>query len=72
MACAFAEISFTTSALTAQKYDGSEEGDAKFLRSGADRSDAVEAEFISRKDGFYQATVTDADWPYVQFREGPA
>lgn len=32
----------------------------------------AEAEFISQRDGFYQATVGETGWPYVQFRGGPA
>jgi predicted pyridoxine 5'-phosphate oxidase superfamily flavin-nucleotide-binding protein len=30
-----------------------------------------EAGFISERDGFYQATVSESGWPYVQFRGGP-
>lgn len=31
-----------------------------------------EKAFIEARDGFYQATVTETGWPYVQFRGGPA
>ena len=31
-----------------------------------------EAAFITERDGFYQATVSETGWPYVQFRGGPA
>jgi hypothetical protein len=31
-----------------------------------------EAAFIAARDGFYQATVSETGWPYVQFRGGPA
>jgi len=31
----------------------------------------IEAEFIEARDGFYQATVNENGWPYVQFRGGP-
>lgn len=71
---AFAEISFTPSVLAAQQLNGSAGSYAKFLEPGADRGDRIgpmEAEFISRRDGFYQATVTNAGWPYAQFRGGP-
>lgn len=74
MARAFAEISFTPSVLAAQEQNGSAESYAKFLEPDADRGNRIgprEEEFISRRDGFYQATVTDAGWPYVQFRGGP-
>ena len=30
-----------------------------------------EARFIEAQDGFYQATVNETGWPYVQFRGGP-
>ncbi len=30
-----------------------------------------EAAFIAARDGFYQATVSETGWPYVQFRGGP-
>jgi uncharacterized protein len=32
----------------------------------------TEAGFIAERDGFYQATVSESGWPYVQFRGGPA
>jgi predicted pyridoxine 5'-phosphate oxidase superfamily flavin-nucleotide-binding protein len=32
----------------------------------------VEADFLSRRDSFYLASVTDDGWPYVQHRGGPA
>jgi predicted pyridoxine 5'-phosphate oxidase superfamily flavin-nucleotide-binding protein len=33
---------------------------------------AAEAEFLSRRDSFYLASVTEHGWPYVQHRGGPA
>ena len=33
---------------------------------------ADEIEFIDQRDGFYQATVGESGWPYVQHRGGPA
>lgn len=30
-----------------------------------------EAEFIANSDSFYQATVSESGWPYVQHRGGP-
>ena len=74
MSRAFADISFTPSVLAAQELNGSAENYAKFLEPNADRGNQIgpaEAEFISRRDGFYQATTTDTGWPYVQFRGGP-
>jgi uncharacterized protein len=32
---------------------------------------ADETHFIAARDGFYQATVSETGWPYVQFRGGP-
>ena len=64
MSRAFAEISFTPSVLAVQELNGSAESYAKFLEPDADRGDRVgpmEAEFISRRDGFYQATVSNPD-----------
>lgn len=74
MARAFAEISFTPSVLELQGRNGSADNYAKFLDPSAERGDQIgpaEAEFLSLRDGFYQATVSDKGWPYVQFRGGP-
>ncbi len=75
MALAFADIAFTRSVLDAQEQNGSARAYAKFLGDEATGGDVLgprETEFISRRDGFYQATVSETDWPYVQFRGGPA
>jgi predicted pyridoxine 5'-phosphate oxidase superfamily flavin-nucleotide-binding protein len=75
MSRAFAEISFTPSVLAVQEQQGSADSYAKFRHPDADRGDRIgpsEAEFISRMDGFFQATVSETGWPYVQFRGGPA
>ncbi len=72
---AFAEISFTPSVLALQTQNGSAQGYSKFLHPDAERGDRIgpaEAAFIAGRDGFYQATVSDSGWPYVQFRGGPA
>jgi predicted pyridoxine 5'-phosphate oxidase superfamily flavin-nucleotide-binding protein len=74
MTRAFTEISFTPSVLALQEQNGSAEGYSKFMAAEADRADRIgpaEAEFISGRDGFYQATVSESGWPYVQFRGGP-
>ncbi len=74
MARAFAEIAFTPSVVETQKRQGSADGYAKFLDADAPRGDRIgpaEAEFIAARDGFYQATVAENGWPYVQFRGGP-
>lgn len=36
-----------------------------------DRLGPVEREFISARDSFYMASVTETGWPYVQHRGGP-
>ncbi|WP_430429931.1 pyridoxamine 5'-phosphate oxidase family protein [Parasphingorhabdus sp.] len=72
---AFAEIAFTPAVQSIQKQQGSAASYAKFLKpevSGGDRLTAAEAVFISERDGFYQASVSETGWPYVQFRGGPA
>lgn len=74
MARAFAEITFTPTVLDIQTRQGSAESYAKFLTPDADRGDSLSSEeraFISGRDGFYQASVSKTNWPYVQFRGGP-
>lgn len=74
MARAFYEIAFTDAVTAKQKHHGSADAYAKFLSPEANRNDALtetEIAFISARDGFYQATVTQTGWPYVQFRGGP-
>lgn len=73
MSRAFVEISFTEAVRAAQTRYGSREGNAGFERT-ADRRDVlgeIERDFIRARDGFYQASVGDNGWPYVQFRGGP-
>jgi predicted pyridoxine 5'-phosphate oxidase superfamily flavin-nucleotide-binding protein len=74
MAYAFAEIAFTPSVRNQQDKNGFGSY-AKFLsdeRAGGDQLTERERSFIEGCDGFYQATVSDTGWPYVQFRGGPA
>ena len=75
MARAFAEIAFTPTVRATQQRQGSAAAYAKFLAPEAERGNrltADEAAFIAARDGFYQATVSETGWPYVQFRGGPA
>lgn len=75
MARAFAEIAFTPKVLEEQGRQGSAKSYAKFLTPDAAPGDVLgpaEADFIRRRDGFFQATVSETGWPYVQFRGGPA
>lgn len=74
MARAFAEIAFTSGVVAEQARQGSAASYAKFLGDEAeprDRLGPAEAAYIAQRDGFYQATVSETGWPYVQFRGGP-
>ena len=73
MARAFAEITFTPSVKAAQSRYGSRESNRGFeaARERQDELSEAEAEFIEHMDGFFQASVGEAGWPYVQFRGGP-
>lgn len=71
---AYAELTFTPNVRAMQEKQGSADSYAKFLApevSGGDVFTARETEFIAQRDGFYQATVSETGWPYVQFRGGP-
>ena len=74
MAAAYTKIAFTASVKAAQSLHGSRADYAR-LESGGDVGHEFtprEAEYIQARDGFYQATVSETGWPYVQFRGGPA
>jgi len=68
----FAEIAFTGSVKAQQERYGSRRQYARMEQTtrGAELS-FVEADFISERDGFYLATVSETGYPYVQFRGGP-
>jgi ferredoxin-NADP reductase/predicted pyridoxine 5'-phosphate oxidase superfamily flavin-nucleotide-binding protein len=70
---AFATISFTESVKAAQTRYGSRENNLSFELSDDPRNElgAFEAEFIEARDSFYQATLSENSWPYVQHRGGP-
>jgi hypothetical protein len=71
---AFAELAFTENVRAQQARMGSAQAYAKFLSPDIGRWQALgrdEAAFIQARDGFYQATVSETGWPYVQFRGGP-
>ena len=74
MSRAFTKIAFTPSVKAAQSLYGSRAAYARF-EAGDDIGDSLtprEMEFIQARDSFYQATVSETGWPYVQFRGGPA
>lgn len=74
MARAFAKISFTPNVQEVQASMGSREA---YRASVLGRVEQVhlsiaEQAFIAERDSFYQATVGQTGWPYVQHRGGPA
>lgn len=74
MSRAYSDIAFTPAVRDMQTRMGSRANYAP-LDVTDDRRDTLterEAEFIEARDGFYQATVSETGWPYVQFRGGPA
>ncbi len=71
---AFAEIAFTPNVQDAQTRNGSRET-YRNMEQAFDMGSVLtarEAEFIAARDSFYQATVSETGWPYVQHRGGPA
>ncbi|ANY84760.1 pyridoxamine 5-phosphate oxidase (plasmid) [Microvirga ossetica] len=75
----YLEIASTPAVKAAREHYGSAAQYAKLDGSlgsdGAVRNDRLglsETEFISSRDGFYLATASEANWPYVQFRGGPS
>ncbi|MBL8515994.1 MAG: 2Fe-2S iron-sulfur cluster binding domain-containing protein [Betaproteobacteria bacterium] len=74
MSRAYSDIAFTPTVRAMQSRMGSRRNYAA-LDHTEDRRDqlgAQEIAFIEERDGFYQATVSETGWPYVQFRGGPA
>ncbi len=70
----FAEIAFTKSVRQVQQELGSRKGYLS-MEAGEDSNHLLgerEREFISARDSFYMASVSDTGWPYVQHRGGPA
>lgn len=73
MPYAFAQIAFTPAVRSEQARRGSADAYAKALsplRDGGRQLTEREAAFLEARDGFYQATVSETGWPYVQFRGG--
>jgi predicted pyridoxine 5'-phosphate oxidase superfamily flavin-nucleotide-binding protein len=71
----FAKIAFTPAVRAAQQRQGSAAAYDRFLAPETDPANLLgpeETAFIAARDGFYQATVSETGWPYVQFRGGPA
>jgi len=73
MTRAFAQIAFTPHVKAFQQTHGSANSYAKFLEPEAPSQNKLssnETSFIQQRDGFYQATISETGWPYVQFRGG--
>src|SRR4030095_1207411 len=70
---AFSDIAFTPAVRDVQTHMGSRSKYEAFDRA-VDRRDRLtprETEFIEHADHFFQATVGETGWPYVQHRGGP-
>lgn len=68
----FATISFTKSVKEAQTQYGSRELNKRFELSENPRNELgdIEKVFITARDSFYIATISENNWPYVQHRGG--
>lgn len=73
MTHAFFDIAFTTKVRAMQTRMGSRSAYAPLDQIADRRAELTSSEtgFIQSRDGFYQATVSETGWPYVQFRGGP-
>jgi ferredoxin-NADP reductase/predicted pyridoxine 5'-phosphate oxidase superfamily flavin-nucleotide-binding protein len=73
MAIAFAQIAFTPNVLAAQAQMGSAGAYRDATLGPTERAELGphEAAFITARDSFYQATVGQNGWPYMQHRGGP-
>ncbi len=74
MAKAFAELAFTDTVREMQQEQGSARMYERVLAPDAPQDNRLgpdERQFIALRDGFYQSTVSETGWPYVQFRGGP-
>lgn len=70
----FAELAFTQNVKAEQAGRGSRRAYERF-EQGEDHHNVLgpqESAFISMRDSFYMATVSETGWPYIQYRGGPA
>lgn len=69
----FASIAFTPGVKAVQEQQGSRQTYANSEVEGETPSGLSlrEVAFIESRDSFYQATVSETGWPYVQHRGGP-
>jgi predicted pyridoxine 5'-phosphate oxidase superfamily flavin-nucleotide-binding protein len=73
MAHRFSELTFTPAVESIQQHFGSFEKmqQMRGRMPDFDRLRERECAFISQRDSFYMATVSENDWPYIQHRGGP-
>ena len=75
MTTAYANIAFTPLVREQQKLHGSARSYDRLLEGEVPVAEVFtsrEAAFIEARDGFYQASISQSGWPYIQFRGGPA
>src|SRR4051812_36184530 len=72
MAYGYMDIASTPGVRAAQDANGSAKLWSNFAGDRpSDRFTPAEAAFITARDSFYMATVSESGWPYVQHRGGP-
>ncbi|MFC4950850.1 pyridoxamine 5'-phosphate oxidase family protein [Pseudonocardia sp. GCM10023141] len=69
----FGQVAFTPAVRHQQEVHGSARAyaDRGVGPAGADLLGPSEAAFITARDSFYVATVSESGWPYIQHRGGP-
>jgi predicted pyridoxine 5'-phosphate oxidase superfamily flavin-nucleotide-binding protein len=70
----FAELAFTDTVKSVQEKLRSRAGYARREAGSVDVNDRLgpnEVGFISERDSFYIATISETGWPYIQHRGGP-
>lgn len=74
MSRTFGDIAYTRSVRAVQLHHGSREGSRHPEPTGEpyEGLSAREASFITERDSFYQSTISESGWPYVQHRGGSA
>ena len=74
MTSAFANIAFTENVKAVQTRMGSREAYGRGEQEPVEGPmlGSAETAFIEARDSFYQGTVSETGWPYVQHRGGPA
>ncbi len=71
---AFSQLTFTPAVQAHQQRMGSAQTYRKFTETGPQQGHEIgasEKAFIEARDSFYQSTVSETGWPYVQHRGGP-